>query len=392
MQLTSRPGVAVVAAVTIALTLQGASQAAPADVGVHSGQLRPSQNTGAPTTAGSSVGQVASPSTAAPKATARAGIIALPKLTPPVPLVLINSRGKRVVIKTNHASKTKAAAGGYVLMAQKAVSGHSVSVANEGYIIVYPGKTTRPKIVIVANEGSLRVAVVSLPRGSGSPIRVSGPHGFKTDLGKSTTLRHLRPGIYRVSGASANLKASPGVALAMIDRQRVELKAGSFETVTVDYSNRTSVRTITDLSGQHVSYTLPPLSGPGTWDGSISLAGIPASSAPGDAVILGPSATFPIGYVGVITAVDGGSATAKAVPLPDLIPDLHVSIKLSRVFRNFINPREEFASLGLVRGRMQRKLQAVQLPVHRRITHMEWKRTRIGVRLRRVVADDSCLA
>lgn len=100
-----------------------------------------------------------------------------------------------------------------------------------------PTSERSAKASAVAAKGkgspSVRVSIKGLPKRVKARVTVRGPRKYKKTVAKSTTLKKLRPGTYRIKAGS--VRVGPVRATATVRPRKVRVKAGTHSTVRVTY-------------------------------------------------------------------------------------------------------------------------------------------------------------
>ena len=150
---------------------------------------------------------------------------------------------------------------------------------------------------------TLRVTVGALPSGK-SRVVVRGPGGFTKTLRKSTTLRRLTPGRYRITAATVSTRR--WVAKPKVSRRKVRVTNKRGALVAVSYPVAVSTDLEVVKPSEVKSFT-PPLEGPGKLVSTEDLTR-------GDIVAAGVGPSTPEGMlVRVTNVVESGQTSKYAV-------------------------------------------------------------------------------
>ncbi len=182
-----------------------------------------------------------------------------------------------------------------------------------------------------AAKGALRVRVAGLPDGVQPQVRIGGPGGYRANVRRTTTLKRLTPGVYKVS--TPRVTTAAGVGTGEPSKSRVTVRANRTTTVTADYVWTTNSPTIPPTQPPVTPPSSPPPSTPppadttppGPVTGLAVVDRTPTSLAlswtnPGDADLASVIVRRAIGPTAPATA-STGSAVALQAPLAAQVAD-----------------------------------------------------------------------
>jgi hypothetical protein len=175
---------------------------------------------------------------------------------------------------------------------------------------VNPFEPSRPLRKVGSSDTVLTLEVAYLPGGTSGDVTVRGPRNFDKYLGSTSTLRHLRPGTYKV--AAGEVRARGNVYVPTVSRSPLTLQAGTTTTVTVSYldtvPDNTKVLSSSDIASATISN-----GGSTLRFKSVAAAGDPA---PGDVLVAGATPATPYGLLRKVTSVTAGSSGVVVQTVP----------------------------------------------------------------------------
>jgi hypothetical protein len=191
-----------------------------------------------------------------------------------------------------------------------------------------------------ARRGRLKVSVVKPARGAAARVTVRGPRGFQQVLRRTTVLRGLPPGRYRINAARVVRKTwySPPT----VTPRRVRVRAGRAARAEVSYWTTVSrdVRVLT--AGAIRGYTAPDPSA-GAARGSIVLA---RRFPVGHVLAAGVTPATPYGALVKVVAVDrtdgGWLHTVVLGRLQDAVPRGELDVSFTAATNRGIQPPAAF--------------------------------------------------
>lgn len=235
------------------------------------------------------------------------------------------------VVVVRRVSLSIAAAGAVVgsLLLAPPVQAASVSVSTAGRASVSAAHALRTSPAAKprrAGKGRLRVSVVGVPRGVRALVRVTGPRRFARTVRRTTTLRRLRPGVYRVRAGRVVRRSwtvYPDVSAARIRLGR----SPRLRRVTVRFDDVVSNRT-KPVKTRQVKAFRPP--GPGG-TGAVTLA---VRARRGQILASGVSRRTPHGMLVRVVKAAGRTAgghryVVRQARLTEAIPSGHFKHKVT---------------------------------------------------------------
>ena len=164
---------------------------------------------------------------------------------------------------------------------------------------------------------TMLVRVVDAPAGVTPKVVITGPKGFTRTLTRTTVLKRLRPGVYRIRPQVVPMAdGQQSVGTTAKARAKVTRKRGA--TVTVSYWNIVGAQTRVPAAAQVASVVGDPFGG----ITAISLTG--PVYAVGDVIALGVTPATPAGLLAKVTSVaEAGGVTTYQVTqarLQDALP------------------------------------------------------------------------
>ena len=132
--------------------------------------------------------------------------------------------------------------------------------------------------------GTLSVTIQGLPSGAAGAVSVSGPGGYSQSLTSSQTFTGVAPGVYTVTASDVTVGAAPYQASPSSQTVTV-LQSGSRGTAFITYTTPTGAVALTISGLGTSSNALVTVTGPGSYNQSVSNSRTLSGLAPGDYTI-----------------------------------------------------------------------------------------------------------
>jgi hypothetical protein len=132
--------------------------------------------------------------------------------------------------------------------------------------------------------GTLSVTIQGLPSGAAAAVSVSGPGGYSQSLTSSQTFTGVAPGVYTVTASDVTIGAAPYQASPSSQTVTV-LQSGSRGTAFITYTTSTGAVALTISGLGTSSKALVTVTGPGSYNQSVSSSRTLSGLTPGDYTI-----------------------------------------------------------------------------------------------------------
>jgi hypothetical protein len=134
------------------------------------------------------------------------------------------------------------------------------------------------------SSGTLSVTIQGLPSGAAAAVSISGPAGYSQSLTASQTFTGLAPGVYSVTASDVTVGAAPYQASPSSQNVTV-VSSGSPRTASVTYSTATGNLALTISGLGTSSNALVTVTGPGSYNQSVTSSKTLSGLAPGSYTI-----------------------------------------------------------------------------------------------------------
>ncbi len=132
--------------------------------------------------------------------------------------------------------------------------------------------------------GTLSVTIQGLPSGAAAAVSISGPAGYSQSLTSSQTFTGLAPGVYSVTASDVTVGAAPYQASPSSQNVTV-VSSGSPRTASITYTTPTGNLALTISGLGTSSNALVTVTGPGSYNQSVTSSRTLSGLAPGSYTI-----------------------------------------------------------------------------------------------------------